>query len=38
MRNLNDTEIKILYADGTKGKSLLFYLDDTVYEYSEPLL
>jgi hypothetical protein len=32
MRHLRDLEIKILYADGMKGKSIQFYLEDFIHE------
>lgn len=28
MRELNETELRLLYAEGSKSKELRFYLDD----------
>lgn len=28
MRDLNETELRLLYAEGSKSKELRFYLDD----------
>jgi hypothetical protein len=37
MRHLRDLEIKILYADGMKGKNVQFYLEDTLNESTKDL-
>ena len=38
LRSLTDQEIKVLYADGMKGKQVQFNLGDTLYDNRNDLI